>query len=140
MFDSKRNNDYFWYTIFHLTLFVDIVGWSTSSLRRRTELPKVRIEQFKIKNVLKSNWVGSPNHLTYFWLQNQKFPKNNRYPHVINEEPARTDHFYKAEHDDDMTDDMEGLILRFNEMITIVLALKKPQGYMHYLLSGTHES
>ncbi|KAK1385272.1 DUF676 domain-containing protein [Heracleum sosnowskyi] len=63
--------------------FDHIVGWSTSSLRRRTELPK-----------------------------NQKLPRNNRYPHVINEEPARTDHFYKAENDDDMTDDMEETMIR----------------------------
>ncbi|KAK1392988.1 DUF676 domain-containing protein [Heracleum sosnowskyi] len=63
--------------------FDHIVGWSTSSLRRRTELPK-----------------------------NQKFPRNNRYPHVINEEPARTDHFYKAEHNDEMTDDMEEIMIR----------------------------
>lgn len=126
---------------FHLKLFVDIVGWSTSSLRRRTELPKVRIEQFKIKSILKSNWAGSPNHLTYFWLQNQKFPRNNQYPHVINEEPARTDYFYKAEHDDDMTDDMEGLILSFYELITIVLALKNLKvTYIILLIIGTHES
>ncbi|MBA0765167.1 hypothetical protein Gotri_014416 [Gossypium trilobum] len=45
----------------NLTLFLDIVGWSTSSLRRRNELPKIK-------------------HL----------PRSDRYPHVINVEPAKT--------------------------------------------------
>lgn len=44
-----------------MTLFLDIVGWSTSSLRRRNELPKIK-------------------HL----------PRSDRYPHVINVEPAKT--------------------------------------------------
>ncbi|WOG91534.1 hypothetical protein DCAR_0310783 [Daucus carota subsp. sativus] len=63
--------------------FDHIVGWSTSSLRRRNELPK-----------------------------KQKLPRNTRYPHVINEEPARTDHFCKAEHNDDLTDDIEETMIR----------------------------
>ena len=76
------------------------------------------------------NWIGFPNYLTYFWLQKQKLPRNTRYPHVINEEPARTDHFCKAEHNDDLTDDIEGLILCFYELISIVVVLTKPQVYI----------
>lgn len=131
--DYQVQQRYYFGTLFVLlTLAVDIVGWSTSSLRRRNELPKVRIKQSKNEYVIALNWVGFPNHLTYFWLQNQKFPRNNRYPHVINEEPARTDHLCKADH----TDDMEGLILFCYELITIVLALKKPhQGYINYLIN-----
>lgn len=37
-------------SIVHLTIvFIDIVGWSTSSLRHRNELPRVRIENFEKK-------------------------------------------------------------------------------------------
>ncbi|KAL1805755.1 hypothetical protein ACET3Z_028823 [Daucus carota] len=86
--------------------FDHIVGWSTSSLRRRNELPKKK-----------------------------KLPRNTRYPHVINEEPARTDHFCKAEHNDDMTDDIEGPILCFYDVITIVLVLVKPQAALFSLFS-----
>ncbi|KAL1814011.1 hypothetical protein ACET3Z_024076 [Daucus carota] len=63
--------------------FDKIVGWSTSSLRHRSKLPK---------------------HL--------KFPRNDRYPHIINEETARADNSSKAQAKDYKTDDMEEVMIK----------------------------
>lgn len=63
-----------------------VVGWSTSSLRRRNELPK---------------------------FQDQHLCGNNRYPHIINEETSKTDSSYKeAQVNGDKTDDMEEAMIK----------------------------
>ncbi|XP_074354552.1 uncharacterized protein LOC141693370 isoform X1 [Apium graveolens] len=69
--------------------FDHIVGWSTSSLRHRNELPRL-----------------------LFWVQHHKFPRNNKYPHVINEETARADNSCKAQPNEYNSDDMEETMIK----------------------------
>ena len=68
----------------YLTTFIDLVAWSTSSLRHRNELPEVIVNLyvealfvFRIKS-------------SCLICQRKRFSRNDKYPHIVNVETART--------------------------------------------------